>query len=138
MIGVHSQPTDETREHALFYALGSLSSVERSAFEDNLAGGCDVCRAELRSLAQLMGQLALGIIAVAGPDKLRARLLERIATETRAAGRSAPVPAQPPAAGILLNEAGLLIARSVDMVWQALAPGIEFKPLFVDASSQRG
>ena len=37
MIGVHPQPTDETLEHALFYALGSLSSVERSAFEDHRA-----------------------------------------------------------------------------------------------------
>lgn len=136
MTRVHVQPTDDTHERALFYALGSLSPEEHSAFEQHLADGCDVCRAELRSVTGVMGRLASSVAATP-PETLRERLGERLARETAGGGESAAIDPKPQGSGVVLNEGGLLIARSLAIAWQALAPGIEFKPLFVDSSAAR-
>jgi len=53
--------------------------------------------------------------------QLRERLLSRVSHSPR-------VP------GILLEQSGLLIARSDELGWQTMAPGISYKPLYQDAA----
>jgi anti-sigma factor ChrR (cupin superfamily) len=101
------------------YALGVLADAERVLFEEHLAQGCAPCEAELR-LDQTTAGCLLSTVAQDPPADLRQKVL----------GRARSAPRFP---GVLFQEAGLLISRSSEMDWKPLAPGIAFKPLFVDA-----
>lgn len=117
---------DETRERISLYALGALPPEEKPSFEEHLSGGCVVCAAELRRFAGVVGELGFAPATAAPPPGLREDLLARVA---RAA---AP-------AGVLLRQAGLLIARSSDVPWQPGAlPGLFSRPLFVDPRRRYG
>lgn len=91
------------QDYAAPYALGALTAEDRSAFEAHLAG-CDTCRAEVRSFAEVAGLLAHGAPAVEPPATLRARVLAEarrvrpIVTQRR----GAPVAWLAAAAGLLL------------------------------------
>jgi quercetin dioxygenase-like cupin family protein len=74
------------------------------------------------SLSQVAGLLGESVSAVP-PERLRKRLLSRI-------GGSPRVP------GIVMEQGGLLIARSAELAWQPLATGIYLKPLFEDRDSK--
>lgn len=112
-------PGRELHELAPLYALGALDPEEKQSFEEHLRTGCAACEAELRSYGDVAVALSSSV-AVKPPLELRERLLARISHAPRGPG-------------ILLQHSGVLISRSQELAWQALAPGIEVKPLYVDA-----
>jgi len=110
----------DLHELASLYALGALDAGERIAFEEHLRQGCDDCANDVRSFAHVSNLIGESAPA-APPQQLRERLLSRVS-------HSRGVP------GILLEQNGLLIARSGELAWQTLAPGIVYKPLYQDAA----
>jgi hypothetical protein len=109
----------EMHELASLYVLGALDPGEKLAFEEHLRRGCDTCADVVRSftdIANLIGES----VPTAPPQQLRERLLSTV-------NRS------PRTAGILFEQSGLLIARSDELAWKTLAPGIFYKPLYQDA-----
>jgi len=112
-------PSSDVHELASLYALGALDAGERTVFEEHLES-CATCAKDVRSfnvIANLIGES----VPAMPPPQLRERLLSRV-------GRS------PRAPGILLEQSGLLIARSDELAWQTMAPGISFKPLYADVA----
>jgi anti-sigma factor ChrR (cupin superfamily) len=114
--------TADPHELASLYALGALDADEKIVFEEHLRQGCDGCTMAVRSFADTVSLLGESIPAVP-PPSLRTRLLSRVSRSTR-------VP------GILLQQNGLLIARSDELAWQTMAPGISYKPLYGDATQK--
>jgi len=118
MTGSRQLSDRELHELASLYVLGALESEEKRAFEEHL-NGCAACAAEVKSLTDVTTSLGDSVSAEP-PADLRSRLLAK--------ARSAPrVP------GVLMEQSGLLISRSDEIAWQAMAPGIQFKPLYVDS-----
>jgi quercetin dioxygenase-like cupin family protein len=73
----------------------------------------------VRSFADIANLIGESVPAVPS-QRLRERLLLRVSHSPR-------VP------GILFNHGGLLIARTDELAWQAVAPGISYKLLYEDA-----
>src|SRR5262245_19889701 len=67
------------------YALGALDGAELAEFEAHLASGCATCAERLRETREGLTLLPRTLPPVAPPPALRARVLERIAGERRAA-----------------------------------------------------
>lgn len=109
----------DLHELAPLYALDALDAAEKIAFEEHLRQGCDSCAKDVRSFTDIAGLIAESVSA-APPARLRDRLLSKVSRAPRAPG-------------ILFEHSGVLIARSDELAWQALAPGIAFKALFVDS-----
>lgn len=110
----------EIHELASLYALGALDAEDRFAFEAHLDQGCDVCAEDVSSFEKIVDLMAESVPATPS-ERLRERLLSKVRKS-------------PPAPGILLKQSGLLIARSDEFVWQPMAPGISYKPLYEDAA----
>jgi len=66
------------------YALGALDRDDRVRFEGHLRAGCPDCERDLVQYTETLGNLAAEAPPVAPPPAVRARLLERVATEPRA------------------------------------------------------
>lgn len=77
----HQEVSEETRERAALYALGSLSQLEARAFEVHLREGCDVCAAELSEFQDVVGALDSGFAEETPPPYLRDLLAVRISRE---------------------------------------------------------
>jgi anti-sigma factor RsiW len=82
------------------YVLGALDEVERSAFEEHLAG-CPACREEVDQLLPAARALPISVDPVAPPPSLKARIMAEVEHEASllaAAGPEAdrPVPAGAP------------------------------------------
>jgi quercetin dioxygenase-like cupin family protein len=108
------------REHAAASVLSGLTPEEQAELDRHLDSGCAVCAEEIR----IVGELAVGIgIAVPTdpPPSIREKLLGRL-------GRSPRFP------GVLMEDQGLLIARSIELDWQPFSPGIDFKVLHTDTA----
>lgn len=118
----NKQSRVELHELTSLYALGALEGEEQRMYEEHLRRGCADCQAELRSLAEVTASLGSAVQAEP-PAELRSRMLAKV--------RHAPQ-----APGVLFQNGGLLISRSSEVGWQAMAPGIEFKPLHVDRERQ--
>jgi anti-sigma factor ChrR (cupin superfamily) len=106
------------QETAAAYVLSDLSHGQRTLFEAHLAAGCSVCEEEMRTA----GEIAAGFgraVAANPPAELRAKLL-------------AQVKAAPRTPGLVFSQHGLMIARSVELDWQPLAPGVDVKTIFTD------
>jgi quercetin dioxygenase-like cupin family protein len=106
------------RELAAASVLAGLTPEEQADLDRHLAGGCAVCAEEIR----IVGELAVGVGIAAPadpPPSLREKLLGRL-------GRAPRFP------GILMEDHGLLIARSIELDWQPFSPGIDFKVLHTD------
>ena len=71
--------THEWQEYAAPYALGALAPEERSAFETHLAG-CEACRADVRSFAEVAGLLSHGAPSADPPPGVRERVLAEMAS----------------------------------------------------------
>jgi quercetin dioxygenase-like cupin family protein len=107
---------DDLHELAAMHAL-ALSMLEKKSSLNNISTSARIAQ-EVLSLSQVAGLLGESVSAVP-PERLRKRLLSRI-------GGSPRVP------GIVMEQSGLLIARSAELAWQPLATGIYLKPLFED------
>jgi anti-sigma factor ChrR (cupin superfamily) len=109
--------SDGLHELAAMHALGSLDARERELFEQHLHE-CEDCARDVLSLSQVADLIGESVSAVP-PERLRQQLLSRV-------GGSPRVP------GIVLEQSGILIARSAELAWQPIAAGIYLKPLFED------
>ncbi|MFL6275371.1 MAG: cupin domain-containing protein [Blastocatellia bacterium] len=108
----------QMKEHALLYALGTLTQNEARAFEDHLADGCNDCEAELRASEQVASGLAYEAAEVAPP----ANVFERLMNFVSEAPRPAPVA---PAAPIQLTT-----VYKDEGQWFESSPGVLVKRLF--------
>jgi quercetin dioxygenase-like cupin family protein len=110
----------DLHELCSLYALGALDAGERNAFEEHMRLGCEACALDLRAFTDVAN--AIGESRHTTPPKqLRQRLLSEVRVSPRLPG-------------ILFQQSGLLIARSDELDWQTMAPGIEYRPLYQDAS----
>lgn len=102
---------------APLYALGGLSAVEKTSFEQHLEA-CAACAEELRSHREIAA--AVGASAPATPPAhLRSKLMERVRRTPRTPGT-------------VLQQAGLLVARPEELPWRTLSQGVDFKLLYRD------
>jgi anti-sigma-K factor RskA len=95
----------EWQDLAAPYALGALAPEERRTFEAHLTG-CDACRAEVRSFAEVAGLLAYGAPSAEPPVGLRVRVL----AEARRVRPIAQAPRRRATAAWLAAAAGMLLA----------------------------
>lgn len=109
---------DQMKEHALLYALGTLTQNEARVFEDHLAGGCRACEAELHASEQLTRSLAFSAAEVEPPAHVFERILGFITEDER------PAPAAPHLPGQLTT------VRRDEGEWFESSPGVLVKRLF--------
>jgi anti-sigma-K factor RskA len=88
----HERATEEIRELAALYALGSLTQHEAKSFEAHIQEGCSVCEAEFRRFEQIIAKMA---DEIAAPDYVRDLLLARIERESQSAAVIKEVQAKP-------------------------------------------
>jgi anti-sigma factor ChrR (cupin superfamily) len=124
----HALTSSEMAELAAHYLLGTLPEPDHIEFEAHLEDGCELCEAEvIRASAEISALARSG--ASTAPADLRDRFLAKLKVPRRL---------QPDSAGILLNDSGLLIARSDAIEWRSTDfPGVWSKPLFVDELHHR-
>jgi mannose-6-phosphate isomerase-like protein (cupin superfamily) len=108
---------EEIEEQAALFALGALTPEDGARFEQRIAAGCSLCRAELRECEETVAALPLSAGEVAPPPALRARLLASVGASDRPAVKSA------------MGEG--TIVRSNDTPWVPTPiPGVQTRPLF--------
>jgi anti-sigma-K factor RskA len=73
---------EELLELAELYALGGLAPAERACLAEHVADGCAQCEAVLRSHARLVDELLLAVPPVQPSPSVRARLMERVRSES--------------------------------------------------------
>jgi len=119
IIAAHS--ADEARDRAALYALGALPPDDARAFEQHLHNGCTVCEAEVAAFAAVTADLGLAAAPHRPRPSVRARVLDRIATEQ-------VLTRQPE-----FERDGVRFVRSARLPWhEAVSPQVEVKTLFVD------
>ena len=121
---MHCFSYEERTERASLYALGALSLWEARAFEEHLAEGCDDCTAELQSFAETTRALALAAPERAPSERVREKLLSRVAEEASASFPALRAVPQP-----------LMTLRADEGEWYEVGKGIQVKQLFVDPQS---
>ncbi len=77
----HERATEEIRELAVLYALGSLTQHEARSFEIHMREGCSVCEGEYRKFARTIAEMGFASEEVPAPDYIRDLLLARIERE---------------------------------------------------------
>ena len=123
--------TEDSVASAALFVLGSLRGDEKTEFEQHVQEGCAVCEQELDELANVMENLSLATMPAEPSETVRRRLLDSLAAEPQKSG-AGPELLPKATEGILVQQTGLLIARSADMRWKPVAPGISCKILFAD------
>jgi anti-sigma-K factor RskA len=105
------------RELIEAYALGALDAEERTAFEAHLATGCKDCAQAVEEARWLVNQLAYLAPNAAPSDMLKARLMQTVRAEARAAQGSVQ-----PKAGIpfwMWAGVAALLVLTVYSAWDA-------------------
>ena len=110
---------------AVLYALGALSQHEARSFEEHLADGCDLCRAELESFDLTVTALAFSAPEEQPPDRVRAALLARV-------GQSVPEQTVGPAQTDIGPFVSILASENT---WRELREGVLLKKLHVDPAT---
>jgi anti-sigma-K factor RskA len=77
----HERATEEIRELAALYALGSLTQHEARSFEIHMREGCAVCEGEYQRFARTIAEMGFASEEVPAPDYIRDLLLARIERE---------------------------------------------------------
>jgi anti-sigma-K factor RskA len=77
----HERATEEIRELAALYALGSLTQHEARSFEIHMCEGCSVCEGEYQRFARTIAEMGFASEEVPAPDYMRDLLLARIERE---------------------------------------------------------
>jgi anti-sigma factor ChrR (cupin superfamily) len=116
----HHVATEGIRDVAAAYSLGALEPEEAVAFEDHLAEGCHVCRAEFKGFDATVSALALGAAEQEPPDEMRLTLLSMLNGDQKQPDTMRPQ---------------FLSIRCGEGDWQEMGGGVLIKQLFVDSSS---
>lgn len=77
----HDRITEEVRETAALYVLGSLTQHEALSFELHIKDGCAVCQSELRRFRRAAAGIGIAAEEIAAPDYMRDLLSARIERE---------------------------------------------------------
>jgi anti-sigma-K factor RskA len=77
----HERPTEQIRETAALYALGSLTQHEARSFESHIQEGCSVCAAEFRRFARAVADMGLVVEEKPAPEYIVDLLAARIERE---------------------------------------------------------
>lgn len=77
----HERTTEDIRELAALYALGSLTQHEARSFEIHIQEGCAACEAEAHRFARTLAEMGFAAEEVPAPEYLRDLLLARIERE---------------------------------------------------------
>lgn len=120
----HSARLDEMSEMAALYALDALTQREARAFEEHLAEGCAVCRAELEAFEQTANSIGLAAGEAEPSGSVRDKLITAISNEDRNNNnetRSTKSEQRP-----------FVSIRATDGEWVKIEEGIFIKPLFND------
>jgi anti-sigma-K factor RskA len=94
----HERMTEDIRELAALYALGSLTQHEARSFEIHIQEGCTTCEAEAQRFARTLAEMGFAAEEVPAPEYLRDLLLARIEREGKPA-EPASAPAEEEKAG---------------------------------------
>ncbi|HKW65193.1 MAG TPA: cupin domain-containing protein, partial [Candidatus Acidoferrum sp.] len=125
--GLHTEGSDELRELASLYSLGALTEEEKAVYEAHLGAGCAICASEVASFRKVTGTIGMGLDPVSPRAELRERLMNAIVRTLQPHDRQAP--------GVIYDKDGVLIARPLEMDWQAAElSGIFQKVLFNDTA----
>jgi anti-sigma-K factor RskA len=81
----HERATEEVRELAALYALGSLTQHEARSFELHVQEGCSVCESEIRKFERTVAGIGFSAEEVEPPGYIRDLLLARVEREPQAA-----------------------------------------------------
>jgi hypothetical protein len=81
----HERATEELRELAALYALGSLTQQEARSFELHRKEGCSVCEAEFRKFERAVAGIGLAADEAASPEYIRDLLAARMEREPQTA-----------------------------------------------------
>lgn len=84
----HERATEDIRELAALYALGSLTQHEASSFELHIKEGCATCEGEAQRFARALAEMGFAAEEAAAPEYLRDLLLARIEREPKPAARA--------------------------------------------------
>lgn len=115
----------ELLDLAALLQAGALDREESARVEWLVDGAGDEVRAASDAFKETAGELGFAVQPVEPPDELRRRLLDSIEKEAS--------PQQP---GIVLDDQGLLIARSGEIPWRPHElPGLAYKRLSLDRDS---
>jgi len=85
----HERATEEIRELASLFALGSLNQHEARSFEAHIREGCPVCETEFRKFEHIVAGMGFAVGEVPVPDYVRDLLLARIEREDQVTASAA-------------------------------------------------
>jgi anti-sigma factor ChrR (cupin superfamily) len=125
--------SEDSAASAALFVLGSLRGEEKAAFEQHVHEGCVICEQELDGLAEVMENLALATTPAKPSETVRRRLLDSLTAEPQTPTARPELLTTATKGILLLRQPGLLIARSAEMPWEQVAPGISRKILSVDS-----
>jgi anti-sigma-K factor RskA len=77
----HERATEEIREMAALYALGSLTQHEARSFEIHIREGCSVCEEELHRYERTAAGIGFAVDEIDTPEYIRDLLLARVERE---------------------------------------------------------
>ncbi len=78
----HERVTEDIRELAALYALGSLTQHEAHSFEMHIKEGCAACEAELRRFKRTVAGIGFATEEINAPDHIREQLMARLEKES--------------------------------------------------------
>lgn len=79
----HERATEELKELAALYALGSLTQQEARSFESHLKEGCSVCESEFRKYDRAVARIGLAAEEAVAPEYIRDLLQARVEREPK-------------------------------------------------------
>jgi len=97
------------------YALSALDGEESKQFEAHLTSGCPLCKARVRETEESLAQLPSSLEPLAPPARVKTHIFEQIDKD----------------------KPGYRFVHASEGEWQAMAPGILAKILYMDAARQR-
>ncbi len=87
----HERATEEIRELAALYALGSLTQHEARSFEIHMQEGCSVCEEEFRRFEHAVTGIGFAVDEIETPAYIRDLLMARVDREPQTAeSKAAP------------------------------------------------
>lgn len=116
--------SDELKERAALYALGSLPAEESLAFERHISEGCSVCAAELRAFEEVCAQLAWTAPVAEPSPHVRDNLLRQLGL-TEQPGRVESIPD-------FVSQAKTLTVYAEEGEWEKVSEGVFIKQLYRD------
>ena len=125
----HQYHTDQLRDTATLYTLGSLSAEEMQAFAEHLGTGCPLCAAEVQDVERLVGLLGYNAPAVRPPPAVRTWLLTNLALETAPAAHTGQTRPD--------MTADFIYIRASEGRWSEFSPGVMVKVLYTDPTTKR-